>query len=130
VSLSLESEIKQLEEQLLHSDLRSNPALFNELLSDDFEEIGTAGILNTRKDVVDWLLNKESNINWSLTNFSLRQLSDDLVLAKYYAKANNSNKVTHRSSLWKRVNSKTTVKWQMVFHQGTLISEQSDGSNG
>jgi len=127
VSLSLESEIKQLEEQLLHSDLRSNPALLNELLSDDFEEIGTAGILNTRNDVVDWLLNKESNVHWSLTNFSLRELSDNLVLAKYHAKANNRNKVTHRSSLWKRVEFKATVKWQMVFHQGTPISDLPNG---
>lgn len=127
MSLSLELEIRLLEEKLLHSDVRSNPILLNVLLSDDFEEIGSTGILNTRDDVVDWLLNKESDIHWSLTNFSLRQLSDDLVLAKYHAKASNKNNITHRSSLWKRVEPKASVKWQMVFHQGTPIAGLPNG---
>lgn len=128
--MSLELEIKQLEEKLLHSDVRSNPELLDELLSDDFEEIGATGTINSRADVVDWLVNKESDTRWLLTDFSIRQLSDDLVLAKYIAqKLNTKNKASRRSSLWKRISlknratNKTSARWIMIFHQGSNISE-------
>lgn len=133
---SLDVEMKQLEEQLLHSDFRARPDLLDEFLSDDFEELSPSGYISSREDVVGWLMKKDAKARWLLTDFSVRELSDDLVLTVYKArsKTNNKNKNGNnnpsqnlgslRSSIWRR-NGKTgaeiTIKWQMIFHSGTKI---------
>lgn len=140
--LLIKTEIKALEEKLLHSDVRSNPELLNELLAEDFQEIGSSGMINSREDVVDWLLNKEGNVRWSLTSFNIRLLSDELVLAQYVAKKvdavdafkkdNHASCGSQRSSLWKKVPSQNNREchWQMIFHQGTKILNNIKPSNG
>ena len=121
---NIEEHIKQLEQKLLHSDTRANPKILDELLADDFEEIGSIGQISSRKDVINWLVNKEKDIRWSLNEFRIKQLSPDLMLAIYRATKNentgNASKGSIRSSIWKR----TDKGWQMIFHQGTkLISK-------
>lgn len=151
---SLEVHLKKLEEQLLHADIKSNPELLDELLSEDFEEINSSGVINSREDVVNWLLNKGTEGLWSITDFSIRQLADDLFLATYHSKCltlekdkvavknnthiinsktteNNSSKGSLRSSLWRRHSSSGShPEWQMIFHQGTKISKAKNGQSG
>ena len=121
---NIEKHIKGLEQKLLHSDVRANPKILDELLADDFEEIGSNGNISSREEVINWLVNKENDIRWSLNEFRIRQLAPDLVLAIYRATKNtntgNVSKGSIRSSIWKR----TDKGWQMIFHQGTkLISK-------
>ncbi|MGD8567628.1 MAG: DUF4440 domain-containing protein [Gammaproteobacteria bacterium] len=118
---NIEARIKALEEKLLHSDVRKNPQLLDELVAPEFEEIGSNGKVTSREQVIDWLLTKEQDVRWSLTEFRIRQLSPDMVLAIYRARkndiVNDSYKGSIRSSLWKR----TGERWQIVFHQGTKV---------
>ncbi|MDH5692716.1 MAG: DUF4440 domain-containing protein [Gammaproteobacteria bacterium] len=113
--------IKELEEKLLHSDVRSNPELLDELLAQEFEEIESTGRLTSRREVVDWLLNKEVNTRWSLDAFRIKPLSEEVVLAVYVAtKLNTENKKSKgsmRCSIWQRHGD----NWKMIFHQGTNI---------
>lgn len=133
---SLELEMKQLEERLLHSDFRERPELFDGFLSDDFEELSPSGYISSREEVVGWLLKKDAEVRWSLTDFSVRELSDDLVLTVYRARTKTKNKNKNdddypsenlgslRSSIWRRNETSyadITIKWQMVFHSGTKI---------
>ena len=116
--------IKQLEEKLLHADVRQNPEILNELLSKDFEEIGSSGKISSREQVIHWLVTKEKNIQWSLNDFRVRVLAADLVLATYRANkkailTTNSNG-SMRSSIWQL----TGENWKMIFHQGTSILEE------
>ncbi len=110
--------IKQRELELLQTNWRADPALIDDWLSADFEEIGSDGQVSTRNDVVNWLLNKDNAIQWSLTDFRIKALTDGLVMAIYFAKKCNdpsSGKGSIRASIWQHQGN----HWKMVFHQAT-----------
>ena len=118
---NIKHHIKELEEKLLHANVRKNPEMLDELLGEDFEEIGSIGKTSTRDEVIDWLLTKEKDITWTLNEFRIRELAPGLVLAIYRANKkdikNEINKGSIRSSIWKL----SDGKWKMIFHQGTKI---------
>ena len=118
---NLKDHIKHLEEKLLLSDVRKNPEILHELLSEDFEEIGSMGKTSSREAVINWLVTKEKDIQWSLSEFRVRELGPDLVLAIYLArktgKHSGGSKGSMRSSIWKLCDG----HWKMIFHQGTKI---------
>lgn len=118
---SIKEQIKTLEEKLLHSDIRKNPEILKELISEDFEEIGSIGKVSSREEVINWLVTKEKNIKWSLSEFRVRQLAPNMVLAIYRDSKNedqgSGSKGSIRSSIWKLCGD----HWQMIFHQGTKI---------
>ena len=119
--INIKEHIKSLEEKLLHSDLRKNPEILDEVLGDDFEEIGSIGKVSSRNEVIKWLVTKEKDIKWSLTEFRIKELSPDLVLAIYRATKrgprSNHSRGSIRSSIWKLCSG----KWKIIFHQGTKI---------
>ncbi|MCH9640037.1 MAG: DUF4440 domain-containing protein [Betaproteobacteria bacterium] len=112
-------QIKQLELTLLHTDMQADPTLLDTLLAQEFKEIGSNGHVSARQEVVDWLLNKNPNDRWALTDFSVEELSSDLVLAIYHAckisKHNGVSNGSTRSSIWKH----DGKCWKMVFHQAS-----------
>jgi len=111
----------QLEETLLQRHTRADRAMLQKLLHDDFEEVGASGAIVTKADAIAWLLRDDDQVQWSLSGFKIRQLSDELVLANYCAHktyvVNGAVKRSMRSSLWK----KTASGWAMLFHQGTNL---------
>jgi len=119
---NIKNHIKELEERLLHTEVRKNSTILNELLNNEFEEIGSDGKISTREEVIEWLVNKEKNTKWSLNDFRIKELSPELILATYIAikknKSNSSRSI--RSSIWK----KYSGTWKMIFHQGTKISNE------
>jgi len=116
-------QIKQLELKLLHFDLKTEPELINDLLSHDFEEISQSGKINARCDVVDWLIHKDIHLHWSLNDFRIRMLTDELVMAMYTAQKmndrNNLSKGSMRTSIWQRQGG----AWKMIFHQASKITD-------
>ena len=117
----LEKHIKSLEDKLLHSDIRRDSQLLNDLLGENFEEVGSNGQISSREEVIDWLVAKEKDAKWLLTRFRIRELAPDLILANYLAKKINDDKTSSggsiRSSLWQL----SEGKWKMIFHQGTKV---------
>lgn len=115
----LTKQIQDLEEKLLHSDMQENPFLLDELLAQSFEEIGNTGNITSRQAVVEWLMNKNKNDRWILSNFRISELSTDIVLAIYQAQKvggiNITAAVSARSSIWQRYGN----HWKMVFHQAS-----------
>lgn len=113
--------LKSLEEKLLLTDLSVFPETIDELLSECFEEIGHNGLVSSRSEVIDWLIHKDSKIEWQLDDFKLREITPELVLVNYREQVkNNPNldaKGSMRSSLWQCDND----RWQMIFHQATKI---------
>ncbi|SEN54995.1 DUF4440 domain-containing protein [Nitrosomonas marina] len=120
---TIAAQIKQLELKLLHTDMQANPTVIDELLDSTFEEIDNNGQINTRQQVVSWLLNKDNAQQWSLQDFRIKRLSNNTVIAIYRAvkheKAtktfNAVNSGSIRSSIWQRRGD----QWKMVFHQAT-----------
>jgi hypothetical protein len=109
---------RDLEERLLHPEVRRSPDEAGKLLAADFIEFGSSGAVYSRQQILDGLL-KESPMALSATDFSVRVLSDGVVLVTYRGMSRDpaSGRERHslRSSIWKLVDS----RWLMTFHQGT-----------
>ena len=118
---NIKNRIEELENTLLHTDVRKTPELLDDLLSEEFEEIGSIGKTSTREEVVNWLVTKEKDAEWALTEFRIRELAPDIILAIYRAKKkgthNSISKGSIRSSIWKLIDG----KWKMIFHQATKV---------
>jgi hypothetical protein len=114
---SPQEHIRRMEERLLLPDVRKSAKELDELLADDFIEIGSSGIYNKRQIIES--LKDEPPTKRSLSNFKTFTLAPDVVLVTYrIAQLGSSDKppiYSLRSSIWKLLDG----RWQMVFHQGT-----------
>jgi hypothetical protein len=109
---------RDLEERLLRPEVRRSPDEAGKLLATDFIEFGSSGAVYSRQQILDALA-KESPMESSATDFSVRVLCDGVVLVTYRSARNDpaSGQELHslRSSIWKFVDG----RWLMSFHQGT-----------
>lgn len=110
----------ELELSLLTPEVRSSFDKLNFLLTDDFMEFGSSGLIYDKKEILQRLPSTSEKIEFSVNDFAARQLSEGVVLTTFKTERiiNDTEKMTSlRSSLWKNTNG----NWQMFFHQGTLI---------
>ena len=112
--------IRKLEEALLLNDVRADRNKLNNLIHDDFIEIGYSGKTHTKSDVLAELPKEQStDIELWSQEFSFRTLSADTVLLIYkQCRIEPNGKLSRhakRSSIWFNNNG----SWQMIFHQGT-----------
>ncbi len=115
--------IERLETELLQPDVRASAKKLNGLLADDFLEFGASGRQYRKQDIVTHLP-MLANAHYTIHDFAIVELSGSIVLATYRAekeeKENGRKTFSLRSSLWQKRNG----AWQMLFHQGTPVSEQ------
>jgi len=110
----LEEHIFELEKRLMTYKLNELTAL----LADDFYEFGSSGAVITKKTVMDAVRHtgkKDGSIPFVVTEFAIKRLAIDTVLATYKTEKHSDQKRTWRSSIWKL----NDGNWQMIFHQGT-----------
>ena len=118
----LQEHIFKLENELLKLETRQSAEKISELLSNDFIEFCSSGIIYhyNNGDVFDKNVNPHE-IKWEIKEFETRQLSNDSILVTYKllknSELNENIKYSLRSSIWKYLNG----KWKMIFHQGTLV---------
>lgn len=112
--------IKDLELELLDPKVRKDKKRLSQLLSEDFMEIASSGVIFNKEDILK-NLPKQNNIEWKVSNLKVKEISQNIFLINYKIKKTDikNNIVTNsiRTSLWKDFNG----NWKMVFHQGTLI---------
>ncbi|WP_018934250.1 DUF4440 domain-containing protein [Gracilibacillus lacisalsi] len=110
---NVKAHLQQLEESHLQLDVRSNSKKLAQILANDFQEIGSSGILiNKAMCLEDGVTLDEM----SLHNYQVEQLAADVVLATYYVMNHSKERNTLRSSIWKYIDG----RWQLSFHQGTI----------
>ncbi|AAK80508.1 hypothetical protein BJV85_001332 [Clostridium acetobutylicum] len=120
----LKKHILKLENDLLKPEIRQCEARTSELLADGFTEFCSSGYIY--KYVHGQAMDEGTNLeemDWEITDFKIKQLSNDCVLATYglikHNELNQNKKYSLRSSIWKCFEG----KWKMIFHQGTMISK-------
>ena len=116
--------ILQLENSLLTSEIRKSPQKIAGLLIPDFIEFTSSGSEYYYKNGdVFQEQNDNSNLDWEIVDFKIRELATDCILATYkavkHSELDKSKKYSLRSSVWKHCDR----KWKIVFHQGTPISQ-------
>lgn len=105
--------IKPLELELVNPVTRKNTDRLDELLLDDFEELGSYGRVYCKRDILA-ILPSSNAVTYELSDFRFIDLSGNCILAKY--KANTSGLSSYRTSIWV----KTVNGWQMLHHQSTV----------
>jgi hypothetical protein len=109
------AEVIAAELSLLTHEVRSDAALLDQYLADDFEEIGKSGRLWSRVEMISAMLDESDDETIRAEELTGRVISADLVLVRYVS--NSSTGVARRSSVWRREGR----RWRVVFHQGTRI---------
>jgi len=120
----VEDAIRNLEESLLRPDVRSSAQELDNLLADDFIEVGSSGRVYDKQQVIAALQDEPAQ-SYTLDEFNIRLLGPDVILATYRIarRSEPSANPTHslRSSLWRYQGE----RWQLLFHQGTPTDSQS-----
>lgn len=118
---TISEHILKLENDLLKSEVRKSAERIKELLAEDFIEFTSSGnVAFYKAGQVFQEKDDNTELNWEIKDFHIRELSHNCVLAMYkvikYDEIDESKKYSLRSSIWKCFNG----QWKMVFHQGTL----------
>ncbi|MBC1892129.1 nuclear transport factor 2 family protein [Listeria booriae] len=109
----LKALLQNREEQLLRPEIRTSKEALSQLLAADFFEFGSSGRVLYREEEID-----ETGIgvvDMQLSDFEIKPLAADVVLATYRIFNVEQKQSSLRSSIWKFQNN----RWQLVFHQGT-----------
>ena len=116
----LQQEFLALEMALLQPDTRKDASQLEQLLAEDFVEVGSVGAAFTRAEIIA-ALPRESPTKWEVENLNVRPLADGVVLVTYRATRNRHGErvASLRASIWRR----DAGRWRMAFHQGTLASD-------
>jgi len=118
--MDLAAHLLDLETQLHRQDVRADEAALRRLIAEDFYEFGVSGTVWTREAVIE-ALRGESFSTREVTDVRLTLLADDVALLTYrghrVATSQRPASDSLRSSIWRLRDG----RWQMQFHQGTLL---------
>jgi len=121
IAMELTEHIRRLEARLLKPEVRSSPEELTLLLAEDVFEIGSSGRTFDKKQIIA-TLQGESELDYSLQDFQVKQLSSDIALATYRIVARRFQDGKARTSLRSSIWVHRQGRWQLMFHQGTPTS--------
>lgn len=112
--------LMKLEGDLHLREVRASASQLEELLEDDFQEIGISGIAWTRPAIVE-ALRDEAFSERTMSDFRVQRMAPGVALVTYRvhreATAERPSADSLRSSLWRQRGG----RWRMAFHQGTPL---------
>ena len=99
---------------------RSKPESLSHLLADEFVEFGSSGKVFDKPEILG-SISHQTPANYEMEDFKITQLSPGLVLATYVLNRSftqgGEGDISLRCSIWVE----RAGRWQMLFHQGTLV---------
>jgi hypothetical protein len=108
-------------EPIFHRPLyQGSRAALEQLLAEDFWEIGASGRRYGRQYVLKMLAAREQaplEDPWETSDFHCRALAPDVYLLTYTLL--QGERCTRRATIWRRA----AGGWQILFHQGTLVED-------
>jgi hypothetical protein len=108
--------ILELEKSLFKYDYMSNKEYLNNIIADNYKELGKSGILFYKDDVVNYLLSQQRDRDIEMYNFSGEELMTDLWIVHYITLSDN--KKIYRTSIWKHN--------KIIFHQASEYKDDID----
>jgi hypothetical protein len=112
-----EKTLQDLEKCLHRREVRGSRSAVDELLTDDFTEIGRSGRVYDKEQLLGALAAESGLLAVETTDFRYREITKNVVLLTYLSRTTDESgtRSTLRSSVWKRIGD----RWQISFHQGT-----------
>jgi hypothetical protein len=114
---TLKEQLQKLEESHIGLEVRTSMEKLDEILADEFFEIGSSGFMYDKQECLETGL---VLTEMKLYNYEIYPLADDVVLSTYFIVDTTRNRNTLRSSIWKFI----AGRWQLYFHQGTITPLQ------
>lgn len=117
------AEVEALERRLLEPRTRSSRQSLDELIDDDFIEIGRSGRVWTKREILA-SLPQERNLEIEIDHVQSRRIGENVILVTYRSRRVGVAQTADalRSSIWQRQDE----TWRVVFHQGTPVQPESD----
>jgi hypothetical protein len=109
----------ELEKSLLTPEVRASYEKIDLLLADDFSELGASGDKFGKDFVLAHLPEETEATRFEGRDFNVREISPGVALVTFFVTKTSREGTKHslRSSLWVWRDN----RWQMTYHQGTLI---------
>lgn len=121
-SSSIALQLRKLEEDLLQPEIRKDREAVAALLADDFYEFGSSGKVFSKPDSIQ-ALQTDQPAQISIADFRVQSLNTEVALVTYRAvkqgEAGREIRTSLRSSVWVI----RDERWQMLFHQGTIVPD-------
>lgn len=106
----------QLELSLFMKSVLADNKRLNELIHDDFYEVGSSGTVYDKATILTFLQGSAIDRPIEILEFHIKPLTEDFVWAFFVTLDHSSGKRARRTSLWK-----FSGTWQLLFHQGTPL---------
>ena len=108
--------VEALERRLLSPRIRASKTDLDELIADDFVEIGRSGRVWTKSNILE-SLPQSPGVEIEIDTLHARHVGDNVVLITYRSRRLGERRSADalRSSIWQRRDD----IWQIIFHQGT-----------
>jgi hypothetical protein len=119
---SLAEQLLEYEKKLLDPVLRRNPEQLASLLADDFVEFGGSGRTYDKNQVL-YRLGRQLPAQLTIDEFRVVELAPDAALVTDRARAESADRRAEKYSLRSSIWLQRAGKWKMIFHQGTMVSE-------
>ncbi|WP_078548798.1 nuclear transport factor 2 family protein [Litchfieldia alkalitelluris] len=116
---TLKEHLKALEESHTRLAVRQSREEMDQILADEFFEIGSSGRMFDKKECLEMGV---VLTEMSLHNYEIYPLAPDVVLSTYLIVDTTRKRNTLRSSIWRLIDE----KWQLYFHQGTITDIELD----
>lgn len=126
ITPELSSLLLRLEEHLLRPDIRSDARALEAILSDDFREVGAAGHVYDRDDIIRALTSEPYDDRIAITGFTVNihtvdHRGNDVVMTSCLSTRSTPDgkriRSARRTSVWMRCDD----TWRMRFHQATML---------
>jgi hypothetical protein len=116
---------RNLEQKLHRPEIRRSPDAVCALLADEFIEFGSSGTVYDKASIIEALSEEPvaaAALIPEVHHFAVQSIASDAVLVTYQSSRyldGTAKRVTLRSSIWKLIDG----RWQMLFHQGTIVPQ-------
>jgi hypothetical protein len=122
--LPILDELRPLEPIFHTPEFGLEPADFDRRTAPDYWEVGASGRRYSREFILQMLADappvNAATARWRASGHALRQLGPDTYLLTYSLR--QGERLTRRSTIWRR----SPQGWQILFHQGTIVSANED----
>lgn len=119
----VKKELINLEPIFHHQELGTSKEILENMISDDYWEVGASGKVYTKKFIIDTLIERYSKSyseDLEMINFRCQKIENNSFFVTYKL-IQNKNRYTNRVTIWKKVNG----YWKALYHQGTIIEEKN-----
>ena len=104
--------------KLLQLEHRKSKEVLDNLLAEDFLEIVPSGTEWSKQQIIQSLTSPSTEEEaYEASDIKARPIAKNIVMLTYITKKPSQIEQQKRTSIWQ----KRKGRWQMVFHQGTII---------